>query len=519
MKRKEVKMLSNGGKTRKTALVMLGNLLTTILTSVFSHIINQKILAALGSDYNGVNSTASQIITILTLIEGGFTLAAQVALYKPVANGNLSETSRVVSFTARKMRIYGVLTLLSGIIVSVIYAGFVKSDLTYCTILWVMLLAVVGAAFNLGVVSQYRILFQVTQTEYKYACVNIASQFLLYFAVCFVLNVSDDIVAVRLVYLLIEILRGVITVILAKRIFREVNYRANVDGVQIKGTKDVFIAKTTALIYNSAPVLFISTFVGTASTSVYAVYLSVTNIISSLLTSIVNAPMHGIGQLIAEGGDEKKHLHLTSVYNEYETLIAMANAFLCSVTFVMLSPFVSLYTRNVTDANYVDMFFTVTMVLILLVQVMHIPCGTCINVAGKFKAVRNIQLLASIVLVVSITLGTFLGGLKGLLIGKLFTAIILAIAEVVYNYKAVVRCRLILFVRVFATTYMPIFIICAAEYVLIIKRLNIDSWIQWGLLGCVVCIVNGMCLFAINLILNRGALMRLFNRFVKNRVM
>ena len=192
-------MLSNGGKTRKTALIMLGNLLTTMLTSVFSLIINQKILATLGSDYNGVNSTAAQIITILTLIEGGFTLAAQVALYKPIANSNLSETNRVVSFTARKMRIYGMLTLLSGIVVSVIYAGFVKSDLTYYTILCVMLLAVVGAAFNLGVVSQYRILFQVTQTEYKYAYINVASQFLLYFAVCFVLNVDDSIIAVRVV--------------------------------------------------------------------------------------------------------------------------------------------------------------------------------------------------------------------------------------------------------------------------------------------------------------------------------
>ena len=153
-------MISNGGKTRKTALIMLGNFLTTMLTSIFSLIINQRILAALGSDYNGVNSTASQIITILTLIEGGFTLAAQVALYKPIANGDLAETSKVISFTARKMRIYGMLTLISGIVVSVIYAGFVKSDLTYYTILWVMLLAVIGAAFNLGVVSQYRILFQ-----------------------------------------------------------------------------------------------------------------------------------------------------------------------------------------------------------------------------------------------------------------------------------------------------------------------------------------------------------------------
>ena len=511
-------MLSNGGKTRKTALIMLGNLLTTILTSVFSLIINQKILTALGSDYNGVNSTAAQIITILTLIEGGFTLAAQVALYKPIANHNLSETNRVVSFTARKMRNYGMLTLLSGVVVSVIYAGFVKSDLTYYTILWVMLLAVVGAAFNLGVVSQYRILFQVTQTEYKYAYINVASQFLLYFAVCFVLNVSDSIIAIRIVYLLIEMLRGVVTIALARRIFKDVDYHANVDGVQIKGTKDVFVAKITALIYNSAPVLFISTFVGTASTSVYAVYLSVTNIISSLLSGVVNAPMHGLGQLIAEGEDENKHRHLSNVYNEYETLIAIANAFLCSVTFIMLTPFVSLYTRNVTDTNYVDIFFTVTMVLILLVQVMHIPCGTCINVAGKFKAVRNIQLTASAVLIISVTVGTLLGGLKGLLTGKLFTAIVLAIIEIVYNYKAVIRCKLIMYVRIFMTTYIPTLIICAIEYVLIIKRISIDSWIQWGLFGCVICIINGIYLLAINLMLNRKAIVRLFNRFIKSRV-
>lgn len=510
-------MLINGARTQKTALIMISNLFTTVLTSVFALVINQKILATLGSDYNGVNSTATQVITILSLIEGGFTLATQVALYKPVANGNQFEISRLVSYSARKMRMYGGGTLLVGIVVSIPYTFLVKSDLSYYTILGVMILSVIGAAFNLGVVSQYRILFQVTQTEYKYVYINISSQLLLCLTIYLVLNVNDNILVVRLVYLLIEVARGVATVILAKKIFRDVNYHASVDGVLIKGTKEVFVAKITTLIYNSAPVLFISTFVGTESTSVYAVYLSVTNIMSSILTSIVNAPMHGLGQLISEEGDEEKHRHLIDVYNEYETLIAMANAFLCSVTFVMLSPFVYLYTLNVTDVNYVDVFFTVIMVMILVVQVLHIPSGTCINVAGKFTAVRNIQLMASIVLVISVIIGTFLGGLKGLLIGKLFTAMILAVVEVVYNYKCVVRCKLTLFIRIFLTTYLPAFVIGAVEYSWIIDHMDVNSWVKWGVIGLAASIINVLYFLIIGFVFNQKTLKRIINRFIKNR--
>lgn len=510
-------MLNARGRTKKTALVLLTNLLTTIITSMFSLVINYKVLATLGSDYNGVNSTAAQVITILSLIEGGFTLAAQVALYKPVAQGDNNRISQLVTHAAQKMRVYGLWTLIIGVAVSCIYAGLVKSSLTYFSILCVMLLAVIGAAFNLGAVSQYRILFQVTQTEYKCGYLNIVSQFMLYFAVCFVLNRTNNIVAVRMVYLLVEVLRGIAIVILAQKSFVGVDYHANVDGIQLKGTREVFVAKITTLIYESGPVLFISTFIGTASTSVYALYLSITNIVLSVLTSIVNAPTHGLGQLIAEGSDKRNHQKLIEVYTEYEIIIATANAFLCSVTFVMLKPFVGLYTGRVTDINYVDIFYCVVMVLILLIQVLHMPSGICINVAGRFKAVRNIQLVASIVLIFSIIIGVILGGLKGLLFGKLFTATVLAIIEVCYNYIKVIQCTIVRFVKVLLTTYLPTIVVCFVEVCLVSQYVIVDSWVVWVLLGGAVFAINAMYFLLINFVFNRKVLKSFICRFVRKQ--
>ena len=508
-------MLISGGKTKKTALVMIINLFTTIITSVFSLLITQKILTTLGSDYNGVNSTAAQIVTILGLIEGGFTLAAQVALYKPVAQEDKNRISQLVTYAAKKMRSYGMWTLAVGVIVSAAYACFVKSGLTYGTILSVMVLAVLGAAYNLGVVSQYRILFQVTQTEYKCGYVNIASQFLLYFSICLVLRFTDDIIAVRTAYLLIEVFRGVGVTILAKKNFRDINYHACAGGIELKGTKEVFVAKITTLIYNSAPVLFISTFVGAASASVYALYLSITNIVLSLLTSVANAPTHGLGQLIAEGDDERKRGQLIGVYSEYELLMAMTNSFLCSVTFVMLTPFISLYTRGVTDISYVDEFYTIIMVLILLFQILHMPSGICINVAGKFKALRNIQIVASVFLLVTLVVGVIFGGLKGLLIAKLSTAIVLFVIEIVYNYIKVIRCSLMLFFRVMLTTCLPAVALCLIESNLINNYINVDSWGTCMLLGCAIFVANAICFVSLNFVFNRKIVTRIIHRFIR----
>lgn len=499
-------------KSKKTAFIMIVNVASTIIASLCSLIVTSKILLHLGSDYNGVNSTATQIVTILGLIEGGFTLASQVALYSPVADGDIKRINAISSYTSRKMMTYGIYTFLAGIAVSAVYACFIKSELDYVTILAVMVLSVATTAFNLGIVCKYRLIFQVTQTEYKYGVVNIGINILQYVTVFIALDFTDNIILVRFIYFTAEVLKGLAVIIMARKEFRYLDFHQNCSDVKIKGTKDVFVAKITALFYNSAPVLFISTFIGTSATSVYAVYLSITNIILTVLSMVVNAPTHGIGQLIVESEESGDKTRLTSVFKELEVATTFLSCLLCSVTFVILVPFISLYTAKVSDISYVDNFYAIVMVLITLFQIMHIPSGICMNVSGSFKAIKITQIIATVVLIISMGLGVWLWGLKGLLLGKLLTSITLCALEIGYAYKHIIKIDFMAFVRVVVPNYIVTISLSTAEYYLISHFLSITSWIIWIAVAVVVTLINLGVLIVSNLITNRISLKNLMTR-------
>lgn len=493
------------GKSKKTAYTMIVNMLTTIITGLGSLAVTSKILSHLGSDYNGVNSTAAQVISVLGLIEGGFTLAAQVALYGPVSDNNFNKVNKILTYTSRKMRTLGIYTLIFGVTISLIYANFIKSELPYLTVLNIMLLAVGTTAFNIGVVSKYRLMFQVTQTEYTYGIVNIFATVLMLLSVFFALNHTDNVVLIRFIYFIAEIAKGLVIIYLAKRRFKFLSLNCNIEDVTIRGTRDVFVARITGLIYNSAPVFFLSTIVGTSSTSVYAIYLSITNIILSFLNTAINAPMHGIGQLIAESDKTGNRDRITSVFREYELATTFLNCLLSSITVVMLVPFIKLYTANVSDISYSNDFYAIVMVLTTVFQIMHMPSGICMNVSGKFKVIKYTQIVATIVLIISMSIGVWQRGLNGLLFGKLLTAIVLCILEVTYNYLGILKLNLNMFIRIAFSNYFPMICLSAIEYHMVSKYMDISSWLAWIGIALMITVINFNVLIATNILNNKNA--------------
>ena len=60
----------------------------TITNGLLTIVVTRFILARFGSDFNGLNSTANQIVNVLLILEGGFTLASNVALFYPLTHGD-----------------------------------------------------------------------------------------------------------------------------------------------------------------------------------------------------------------------------------------------------------------------------------------------------------------------------------------------------------------------------------------------------------------------------------------------
>lgn len=487
-------------RTKKTIANAVSQIFSVFCQSVFALFVTRSIIKNIGSDINGITSTATQILAFLALIEGGFTLASQVKMYKPYNDSNYCLLNKYVSLSNKKYKKIGILYFVVGVLVSIAYTPFIKSEAPFATTAIIIILAIISSAFNVFYVCKFRLIFQVSQSEYFIYIIQTIVYCAMYATEICVLEVTKNILYARICVCLFQILAGLVIGITAKKLFPQVKYNVECDNVQIIGTKEVFVGKICGLVFSSAPVLYISTFVGTIYTSIYAVYNNVFNIMSNMINAFLLAPRNALGQLV--NSDDKDRL--INVFNEYDFVSAFALSILYSVTFILIIPFVRLYTSDIADIDYIDVYIALLLVLNAVAQMIHIPSGTLIEVSGRFRVAKIIQSIGAITISIASLIGALSLGVYGILLAKFFTSVVLAVLEIGYVRTKIVKTSVFAWARLIAPSLITGTGISIAEFLLLFdKKISVLQFVGCGLLFVTI---NCMLIIAINLLFNRDVL-------------
>ena len=249
----------------------------TITNGLLTIVVTRFILARFGSDFNGLNSTANQIVNVLLILEGGFTLASNVALFYPLTHGDYKQVNGILSATKKKFKKIAVIFISIGTLISIVYAFFVNSALPVELIATIISMAIIPAAFNLYHAATYRVLLQAQQKEYiinAFSMITISAGHLLN-----IVLIQNGCIMwmIRFITMTFAIVNSVLLGWYVKRNCRFINLKVQPEESLIRGTNDVMAQKITGVIYESAPIIFlsISPAGGTKLASVYAVYNSV----------------------------------------------------------------------------------------------------------------------------------------------------------------------------------------------------------------------------------------------------
>jgi len=443
-----------------------------------------RVIVYLGSDYNGLNATVSQVLIVLGLIEGGFTTASLVALYKPYASNDELMINKILSTTKGKFQKIGLLTFIAGIIICVVYSFLIKTSIDYWTVLLIFLMSVVSMSFNVFYVAKFRLLYQVSQNDYMISLVGFATSALSLIITLVVFEITRSILLLRLIAMVFAILNGLIIAIVAKRKFKFVSFKKEHEDIVIKGTKDVLIGKVTDFVYTSASIFFISSFIGTTQTSIFAVYNNVVIMVVGLIVAIIASPANALGQVVGEGNKQR----LKELFDEYEYDVILISSIILSVTFIMILPFVRIFTAKATDADYIQPILALILVLTPFFQMIHIPSGLLINYTGHFRAVRIIQTIMCVFISVTSLIGALLFGLYGIMIAKLISNFVLVGMEVFYSRKKLLLCGFKSFFRNATPNFIFASIIAAGGFYFTNQFKT--TWTGFFLLGFLVLIIN-----------------------------
>lgn len=479
----------------------------TMVNGLFGIVVTRLIIGEYGSDFNGLNSTANQIVNVLLVVEGGFTIASNVALFLPLTNQDYDRTNRILSKTRRKFKLIGILFLLLGIVTTFAFTILANSALDRELVFSVIFMALAPAAFNLYYATTYRVLLQAQQKEYIINFITMLTISIGYIGNFCLICLHGPVWLIRAITMISALLNSLLIAHFVKTNNPFLDLDDGNNDELINGTKDVMVQKITSVLYMSAPIVFISISKtgGTVLASVYAVYNNVFNMIKSLIRGIIDAPRLGIGQMLSE----RSRKEVWEVFSEYEFIVSGVVFAAITTACVLIMPFVSLYTNGITDANYYDTTIALLMTFIAFFELIHIPSGHLLNMAGEFRVSKNIQVISMCVLVVLMSVLGMMKGIYGLLYAVLIVAILLAVMEIGYIHVVFFGNKVLDYLRI----TMPFTLSTALFSWLECKLVgNIDGIMMFILYGLLITVLNTLIGVIIGFVLNNKMWKKVLNR-------
>lgn len=471
-------------KSRETLLNMITGLLLQFFALISGMILPRIILTYFGSSINGLIASAEQFLSYVTLVEGGLTGVITASLYLPLTQNDDNKISSVMVTAKRFFQKIGFLFIGFAMIVSIVLA-FTKNDV-YDS-LFVFLLVIV-LSINLSI--QYllsltlKTLLIADKKSYIISSTQIAIVVLNIVCTLIVAQIYPSIHIIKLVSGLLYIIQPIIFYCYVKKKYR-INWKVKPNNDLIKNRWNGFAINLAAFIHNSTDIVVLTLMMDYKVVSIYCVYNMVCGGIKQLISSALSGIAQTLGHSYARGDIEETKLKL----DLYEYIVFLLVFFFFSVTILLITPFVQLYTEGINDANYYQPLFGYLLVLSEILYLVKLPHLNLAYVANKFK---EISIPAYIEAVLNIVVSVFLVHKFGI-IGVAFGTNVAMLYRMIFhvNYtKELLHGRTQgafykKMLRFFFATFMG-GVICVLAF-----PINSLTWLNWVIHGLIYSMVIG----------------------------
>ena len=469
-------------KNNITLVNTASSLLVQILTLINGFIIPKLILMYFGSEVNGLVSSLIKFLSYIALLEGGVTGVVMANLYKPLTNKDENKLSSVIKTTTKFYRKIAYIFLGYTLFLAIIYPIIFKTSFSFSYIFWLTIILSITSFVQYNFSLTMKTLLNADKKVYV---VSITQSVLLIINIILSLislKIYPNIHIFKLISVVIFLLQPLVFNLYVKKHYN-LDKKVSDDKELLKSRWDGFSINIAAFIHTNTDIIILSLFTNMTTVSIYSVYALVGSGLRTILQFLSNGIAPAIGQLYVKENYEELNKRL----DIYEYLIFFLVFLLFSVACLLICPFVMVYTKGITDANYYQPIFGVILMLsegFYLIKNAHLDLAYGANKFKEIKIPCYIEALINIV--ISLILIKPLG-LIGIAIGTLVAMIYRMVFHVWYTNKKLIKRPQIIFYKkllsfsLFAVIGMMIciFIIPNVEYTLF-------SWLWHGIVYSVV---------------------------------
>lgn len=435
---------------RKIIYNMMASLFLDITSLICSFILPRLIIVEFGSAYNGIVSSVSQFLSVITLLRGGVGGVTRAALYKPLVDNDEKKISAILKATEQFMRRISYIFLVFLIAFASVYPLIIKEEFEWFFTFSLILIIGIStfAQYYFGIT--YQFLLQADQKQYVYYLIQTGATILNTILSVVLINNGIEF---RTMKLISSIVFALIPISLYWFVHKKYKIIKDIlpDKAALEQRWDAFAHQIAAFVHNNTDLIVLTLFTDLYQVSVYSVY----NMVISGVTKFVNVFSNGIesviGRLLAKEEQEKLQVSI----EVYELIINVVATIAFSCTAILIVPFMQIYTQGASDVNYLQPIFACVLSMGFFFSCVRLPYQNIVEAAGHFKKTRNGAIFEAMInIVVSIIcVKTF--KCIGVAIGTTVAMIFRTFQYALYASKYIIhRDKFVFYKRLFVSAFI-----------------------------------------------------------------
>lgn len=397
---------------KKLALNTITSLALQVVTVICGFILPRMILSAFGSDVNGLVQSITQFLSVISFLELGVGQVIQSSLYKPLVEKDIDCTNAILTSGSRFFKKIAHILFIYVIALIVLYPFIIEQrfEFLYTAFLIASICISSFAQYYFGIID--RLLLNADQRGYIQYISQIIAIILNTIVSVFLIRANASIHMVKFVSSLIYLARPFVVRLYIKRnydIKRDVKY----DKEPIEQKWNGIAQHVSAFILNGTDTIVLTLLSTLENVSIYSIYHLVVYGVHQLYQSATAGVHSLVGELWAR--QELKKLY--SLYEYIELILHFSTVFLFSCTGILIIPFVSIYTKGITDVDYIQPLFGVLLVLAHASQCIKTTYNIMILAGGHYKQTQKCHIISALLNAVLSICCVYKLGLIGVALG------------------------------------------------------------------------------------------------------
>lgn len=472
-----------------------------IITIAAGVVIPRLTIVNLGSESNGLLNSVGSVLAYLNLLEAGVGTVTVQALFRPLAEDDRDAINRILAATHHFYKRTGRIYLACVLVLSCGYTAFAHTELPHVSVFLVVLTSGLSGVLSYFFQGKYRLFLTAEGKGYVLTNLSTVTSVGVSIAKVLVLLSGGNVVSVQLIGFSFNLAQMVFFLAYMRRNYAWIDLTVTPDFEAISQKNAVLVGQIASLVFYNTDVVILTLLTSLKVVSVYSMYAMIFGMVKAIAVTFSDSVVFAIGQAYR---DRQKFNQMINAYEVYN--LSMTFSLFC-ITGILILPFLRLYTKGITDINYLDRYVAALFVVYYLMDNGRKSSGIVINIAQHFEQTKwRAVLEAAINLTSSVVLTVFFG-IYGVLLGTIIALLYRANDMILYASRLLERSPLITYRR-----WLRNVLIFGAAYWLAARiPWNLNDYGQMFACGVVLCVTIIPVFLAINSLWERESAQYAYN--------